>query len=148
MPKRSVDDIFWGDSFVQTVEKDAKLLFLYLWTNKRCNSAGLYEITPKTISFETDIPIEDLPRLFEVLSKKVKWIEDQNIVWVINFLKHQPKSPLFLKSVASCLNQFDGNGILKEYLEYYRNIGVSIPYQYGMNTVSYTHLTLPTTPYV
>lgn len=140
MPRRSFDDSYWGDPFVQDLDKDAKLLFAYLWTNKRCNSAGLYEITPKTIAFETGIEIESLPSLLEQLSEKVKWLKDENIIWVRNFLKHQPKSPLFLKSVEGCLNNISrnpsNNGIVKEFADYYSRLGVSILYANGMVTVS------------
>ena len=140
MPRRSFDDSYWGDPFVQELNKDAKLLFAYLWTNKRCNSAGLYEITPKTIAFETGIELENLPALIEQLDEKVKWIKDKNIIWVRNFLKHQPKSPLFLKSVEGCLNNISrnpsNNGIVKEFADYYRKLGVSILYAKGMVTVS------------
>lgn len=136
MPRRSFDDSYWGDPFVQELNKDAKLLFAYLWTNKRCNSAGLYEITPKTIAFETGIDIESLPVLLEQLSKKVNWLKDENLIWVRNFLKHQPKSPQFLKSVADCLSHISSNGVVREFLDYYGNLGVSIPYQYGMGRVS------------
>jgi len=136
MPRRSFDDSYWGDPFVQELDKDAKLLFAYLWTNKRCNSAGLYEITTKTISFETGIEMESLPDLLEQLSEKVSWLKDENLIWVKNFLKHQPKSPQFLKSVADCLSHISSNGVVKEYLDYYGLMGVSIPYQYGMDKVS------------
>jgi hypothetical protein len=136
MPKRSFNDSYWGDPFVQDLEKDAKLLFVYLWTNKRCNSAGLYEITLKTISFETGIDIDLLPTLLDQLSQKVKWEWASNIIWVRNFLKHQPKSPQFLKSVADSLSSISSNDIVKEMLDYYSSIGVLIPYRYPIDTVS------------
>lgn len=128
MPRRSFDDSYWGDPFVQELNKDAKLLFAYLWTNKRCNSAGLYEITLRTIAFETGIETETLPSLLNQLSKKVNWVESDNLIWVRNFLKHQPKSPQFLKSVADCLSHISSNGVVKEYIDYYDRLGVSIPY--------------------
>ena len=136
MPRRSFDDSYWGDPFVQELNKDAKLLFAYLWTNKRCNSAGLYEITPKTIAFETGIGIENLPDLLTHLAEKVTWLKDENLIWVRNFLKHQPKSPQFLKSVADCLSHISSNGVVKEYLDYYGSLGVSIPYQYYIDSVN------------
>jgi len=140
MPRRSFDDSFWGDSFVQELDKDAKLLFAYLWTNKRCNSAGLYEITLKTISFETGIDIGVLPKLLNILSPKVKWLKEGNIIWVKNFLKHQPHSPLFLKSVADCLSKVgsnpSNNGVVKEFASYYGKLGVSIQFSNGLVMVS------------
>lgn len=142
MTKRSFDDAFWGDPFVQDLDKDSRLLFLYLWTNKRCNSAGLYEITPKTICFETGIENDNLPKLFNRLESRVKWLPDKNIVWVKNFVKHQPQSPFVLKSVANCLALHD-NGLVGEFLDYNTLNGVSIPYRYPLHTVSsgYRYLT-------
>ncbi len=140
MPRRSFDDGYWGDTFVQELNKDAKLLFAYLWTNKRCNSAGLYEITSKTMAFETGIEMDELPELLDILSPKVKWIKESNIVWVKNFLKHQPLSPLFLKSVADCLSKVasnpSNNGVVKEYATYYGKLGVSIGFSNGLIMVS------------
>lgn len=136
MTKRSFDDSFWGDPFVQNLDKDAKMLFAYLWTNKRCNSAGLYETTVKTIAFETGISENDIPELFKILQPKVKWLPENNVVWVKNFLKHQPISPLFLKSVESCLKTISANGLIKEFLEYNASLGVTIPFQYPIDTIS------------
>lgn len=149
MPRRSFDDSYWGDPFVQELNKDAKLLFAYLWTNKRCNSAGLYEITLKTMAFETGLELEALPKLLDILSPKVKWIKESNIIWVKNFLKHQPHSPLFLKSVADCLSNVaknpSNNGVVKEYADYYGKLGVSILYSNGLVMVSkgFINLTEP-----
>lgn len=134
MPKRSVSDDFWGDPFVQDLDKDAKLLFLYLWTNKRCNSAGLYEITLKTITFETGIESSRLPELFKILAPKIVRHDESNLVWVKNFLKNQPQSPQFLKSVSDCLNSINSNGIVSDFRTYYGNLGVSIPYRYPSDT--------------
>ena len=93
MAERGFQTELWTDPFIQELSPEAKLLFIYLWTNKHCNQAGLYEITPKTIAFETGIELENLPALIEQLDEKVKWLKDENIIWVRNFLKHQPKSP-------------------------------------------------------
>ena len=134
MAKRSFNDNFWGDPFVQKIDKDAKLLFLYLWTNKRCNSAGLYEITLKTISFETGLSENVIPSLFEKLKEKVVWNQKDNMVWVKNFLKNQPQSPQFLKSVSDCLYNVNCNGMIEDFRSYYDALGVSIPYRYRSNT--------------
>jgi len=137
MPERRFDDGYWDDPFVQSAPKDAKLLYAYLWTNKHCNPAGLYQITPKTISFETGIAEADIPELFGVLKPKVVWYSEQNLVWVKNFIKRQSISSKFLVAVARCLSSINNNGAVKELLDYnlakYR---VSIPYEYGSDRVS------------
>ena len=134
MTQRSFDDGFWSDPFVQSLDKEAKYLFAYLWTNKQCNSAGLYEITTKTIAFDTGIDEGNLSKLFEALKPKITWLSENNIVWVRNFVKRQPKSPQFLTAVANCLKNVSNNGILKEFLDYNGKLGVSIPYQYPIGT--------------
>lgn len=143
MTQRSFDDAFWNDPFVQTLEKDAKFLFLYLWTNKHCNPAGLYEITQKTISFETDLDTQKLPSLFQMIKPKVEWYPDQNIVWVKNFVKRQSKSPKWMIAVANCLQAFSNNGLVKAFLDYNSKVGVSIPYQYPIDTIPIPSYTVP-----
>jgi DnaD/phage-associated family protein len=135
MPQRNFDDAFWCDGFVQDLKPLSKLLFAYLWTNKSCNSAGLYELTLKTINDETGIDKKDIPLFFDDLKSRIIWYKEKNIVWVKNFVKHQSKSPQFLISVAKCLNNIP-NDILKEFLDYNKSVGIIIPYDYHTHTLS------------
>ena len=136
MTQRSFDDAFWNDPYVQELDKGTRLLFIYLWTNRHCNSAGLYEITLKTIAFDTGLPQNDLPGMFDKLKLKVKWAPECNIVWVKNFVKRQPKSPYFLKAVARCLPNISNNGMVAEFLSYYKSFGIQIPIEEGIERVS------------
>ena len=96
MPERRFNTEYWNDPDIIELPMKAKLLYLYLWTNARCNQAGLYEIAIKTIVFETGLMAEEIPELLKVLEKKVAWLPEQNVIWVKNFLRHQSKSPKFL----------------------------------------------------
>lgn len=137
MPERGFATGYWTNPFVQVTPKDGKLLYLYLWTNDHCNPAGLYEITPATISFETGIPLGDIPKLFEALKPKVVWYPDSNLVWVKNFIKRQSKSPKFLAAAAKSLISINHNGAIEELLGYnLERYSVSIPYQYYIDRVS------------
>lgn len=136
MTQRSFDDAFWGDDFVQALDSLSKLLFAYLWTNESCNSAALYHITLKTISFDTGIPEKELPDLFNKIEKKVAWYPQENIVWVKNFVRRQPKSPQYMTAVAKCIDKFGNNGLVKEFVDYNNSLGVSIPYDYIRHTIS------------
>lgn len=104
MPYRDFDTGFWTDSFVQELPGDAKILFIYLWTNEHCNAAGLYQITPATIAFETSIPQERLSTLLPLLKPKVIWYKAENLIWVKNFLRRQAKSSKFIVSAIKSLN--------------------------------------------
>jgi len=137
MTERGFNTGYWTHPFVQVIPKDGKLLYLYLWSNDHCNQAGLYEITPATISFETGIPIDDIPELFENIKAKVVWYPDSNLVWVKNFIKRQSKSPKFLAAAAKCLISIHHNGAIKELMDYnLQKYSISIPYQYYIDMVS------------
>lgn len=137
MAVRQVDDGFWTDTAVAEFSKDAKTLYLWSFTNKHLNPAGLYEVPLKFIAMETGIDAGSLPGLFDEISGKVEWISEQNLIWVKNFIRRQTRSPKWLKGVASSLELIHNNGTIQALLQYNRErFGIDIPYQYPMHTVS------------
>jgi hypothetical protein len=136
MPERRFDTGYWNDPDVMKLPMKAKLLYLYLWTNRHCNQAGLYEIAVETIGFETGLPLDEIPDLMQLLQKKVAWLPEQSLVWVKNFLHRQGQSPQFLAAAAKCLSTMPNNGIIKEFIEYNGRYTLSIPYRYPIDRVS------------
>ena len=64
-----------------------KLLFLYLITNEHTKESGIYKITPKTISHETDISKTDVIQLLKKeLSNNVSYDEENQTVFIRKFL--------------------------------------------------------------
>ena len=137
MPERAFLTETWDDDWFQELDKDQKFLFIYLWSNSHVNQAGLYKITPRIISFETNLPVEALPDLLHALAPKVIWYPDSNLIWVKNFIKRQSKSPKFLAAAAKCLTTINHNRAIKELLDYnLERYSISIPYQYYIDRVS------------
>lgn len=137
MPERRFDTGYWNDPDIMKLPMKAKMLYLYLWTNRHCNQAGLYEIALETIQFETGLELEDIGELLQTLEKKVAWFPEQNLVWVKNFLHRQSQSPKFLAAAAKCLASVTANnGLISEFLEYNARYTLSIPYQYPIDRVS------------
>ncbi len=137
MPERGFDSGYWTDSFVQTLLLEGKTLYAYLWIDNHCNQAGLYEITPDTISFETKLEKGRISELMHLLEPKLKWYPEHNLIWGKNFLKRQAKSSKFLQAAAKSLTTIHINGAIKELLEYnLQRYRISIPYQYYMDRVS------------
>ena len=66
MPERGFDSGYWTDPFIQKLPLEGKTLYAYLWTNNHCNQAGLYEITPDTISFEMKLETERITLIFSI----------------------------------------------------------------------------------
>lgn len=134
MPERRFDTRYWNDPSIMKLSLKAKLLYIYLWTNLHCNQAGLYEIAPETISFETGLTVEEIPELMRHLEPKIAWYPERNLVWVKNFLRHQSKSPQFLTAAAKCLETVNNNGLVKDFIMFNEKHTLSIPYQYPIDT--------------
>jgi len=76
------------DNKFQDYSLEGKLLFLYLITNEHINEAGIYKITLKTISNETDIPKVKVEKLISnELSNNVSYDKENNVIFVHKFLK-------------------------------------------------------------
>jgi hypothetical protein len=118
LAERGFQTELWTDPYIQGLSPEAKLLFIYLWTNKHCNQAGLYEISLKTMAFDTGLSNESLPGLLSQLEPKVTWFAEQNLVWVKNFLKRQCKSQSFLIAAAKCLLSLKNKNLVDEFMKY------------------------------
>ena len=128
MPERNIDTGFWNDPFVQPLSCEAKLLYLYSWTNVHCNQAGLYEITKVTITRETGLDLARTDSALAELNPKVVYYEDLNLLWVRAFLKRNARSPQFKTAAAKNLEKLNAPEIIAEFLKY--NNTLSIPYRY------------------
>ena len=135
MAERGFQTELWTDPFIQGLSPEAKLLFIYLWTNKHCNQAGLYEITLKTMAFDTGLPLETLAERLKQLEPKVVWYPEQNLIWVKNFLKRQCKSQSFLVAAAKCLKLMTANSLVKEFLNYNQSLNLTPSYEDSGGTV-------------
>ena len=87
--ERYIDTKFWDDAYIIKLDPTEKLLFIYFLTNPLTNIAGVYEITPRRVAFDTGIDaemIENILKRFE-LDKKMFYRES----WLIicNFPKYQ-----------------------------------------------------------
>ena len=82
-------DLWSCDDKFQDYSAYGKLLYIYLITNTHVNECGLYRITYKTISNETEIPRAEVSRLFkEELSNNVSYDDENNVIFVHKFLKY------------------------------------------------------------
>lgn len=97
----------WGDPWVRKLSKNAKILFLYLWTNNHKNLIAMYPIDPETIAFETGLSQKDIIGAFEALKPKVLYDPKTCYVWVVNHVRHQYMrggiSPKIVIGIKKCL---------------------------------------------
>lgn len=98
---RSVNTKFWQDPFVQELNSSHKLLFLYLLTNSHANLIGIYEISIKTIVFDTKLDEKTILKGFESFREVGKAFYENNYVILPNFLKNQNLNTNMKKAVIS-----------------------------------------------
>lgn len=92
---RMIDTATWDDPWFAELEPDAKLVFLYLLTNRRSTAAGAFEITPRQMSFETGLDQPRIAAILEALHPRVQWWPAHQVVWIRNFFKHQAANDKF-----------------------------------------------------
>lgn len=87
--QRYIKDSFWTDPYVEKLSPDYKLVFLYLLTNPLANIAGVYEIRPKRIGYETGYDLEVIENILSKFQKDNKIIRVNDWLIMVNHLKHQ-----------------------------------------------------------
>jgi hypothetical protein len=126
---------FWSDPYVMKLAPSGKLLFLYLFTNTQTTQAGLYTVSIKTIVFETGMTEENVAELLQQFEADARIKRDNDIIWVVNFLKHQPnKNPKVLTRIAADLQDAGSSRLVQELLQKYSDL--NIPYPYSTDTLS------------
>jgi len=96
----------------------------------------MYEISKKTISNESGFTLKEVDKLLPELYPKVKYSEQDNIIWVRNsvrrqFLKSLKVSPLIIKGISNKLLQLPhGHPFIKEFLNLYSILNIPYPYSF------------------
>ena len=85
---RAIYHQIWTDEDFQLYTPEAKLIFIYLCTNNATSESGIYHITKKTISNDTNIPIETVGQLLSNGLKNVVYDLDNTCVYVKRFRKY------------------------------------------------------------
>lgn len=78
---------FWSDTFVVDLKPIERYLFLYFLTNEHTNISGIYELSVRTMAFETKLSKKALEEALEGLNGKVYYFDGW--IYIKNFQKHQ-----------------------------------------------------------
>ncbi len=100
---RKIHTSFWADTFVQDLDTDHKLFYLYLLTNERTKQCGIYEISKKQISFDTGYSIDKVSKLLNYFIKvgKIMYNDITKELAIKNWNKFNSSSS---PKVVSCIN--------------------------------------------
>jgi hypothetical protein len=89
----------WTDEAVRELSADAKLLFIWSWTNPQSNMAGLYQVSVRSMQRALqEKPIADEERVIAALDELARkplalYDYDNEVIWVVNRAKHANRSP-------------------------------------------------------
>lgn len=79
----------WDDEDVfLTWNRDQKLLFFYLITNRRCSESGIYKLMLSEVENATGITTAELDQILPTLEPNVYYDAPGHIVFVKNFYKY------------------------------------------------------------
>lgn len=86
---RYVSTKFWGDNYIDTLQLDEKLLFLYAITNEGLDLCGIYEFNLKVACVLTGISLERIVEILKKFEKDKKMKFEQGWLALKNFQKYQ-----------------------------------------------------------
>lgn len=69
---RKVHTQFWSDLFIQSLSPERKYFYIYLLTNEKTRQCGIYEISPRQISFDTGYNVETVLVLLDYFIEQGK----------------------------------------------------------------------------
>jgi len=79
----------WDDPDFQEYSKEEKLVFIFLFTNKKASESGVYQLTYKDVFDNTGVPKSEVKKIIhESFAKKTVYDSKNSFIWVKNFLKH------------------------------------------------------------
>ena len=87
---RSVQTRMWReDEWFQELEIDARLFWIYLFTNPSASPAGIYRLPLKTMAFESGIDYDRICDLMDQFSQAGKAYQCGGVVWIVNMRRLQ-----------------------------------------------------------
>ena len=65
MSYRQIHSKIWTDPWFLDLSSNEKLVFIYLFSNDRVKLTGIYDISVKTIAYETGIDLSDVTAILD-----------------------------------------------------------------------------------
>lgn len=105
---RKIHTSFWSDTFIQDLDNDHKLFYLYLLTNERTKQCGIYEISKKQIAFELGYSIDRVSKLLQYFIKndRILYSDNTKEIALKNWMKYNGStSPKVVSCIKSEITQ-------------------------------------------
>jgi len=90
---------FWTDSYIENLNKNEKLLFIYFITNPSTNLCGAYEVSIKRMSFDTGLEEKVILDILSKFEKDIRIKYEKGWVLIKNYQKNQSTHPNTQKGI-------------------------------------------------
>jgi hypothetical protein len=107
MAYRPIRTSYWSDPYILELERDEKLLYMYLLTNDATTQCGIYEIPLRRVEFETGFSGERIYEMFHKFQSdgKIQYSLETREIAIINWRKYNENmSPKTMTKVANELS--------------------------------------------
>lgn len=117
------DSEFWADADVADLTVTARYLYIWTWTNPRCNMSGAYQVTPALIGAETGLTRDEIDETFAELADHRFAFYDGRVLWVRARVKRlRQKTDNIAKSIVAHLAKLpSGHPYVRMFVHEYRN---------------------------
>jgi len=87
---RSVQTRMWReDEWFMDLPTDARLFWIYLFTNPSASICGMYRLPPRTMSFESGLSHERVLELLDQFTRAGKIAYEDGVIWVVRMRDNQ-----------------------------------------------------------
>lgn len=87
---RSVRDSFWTDPDILDMTPEEKLFYVWLFTNSHLDTCGCYQVSVRTIEYETALPREQVLMLLQsfISAKRILYCEENKEIILLKWKKN------------------------------------------------------------
>lgn len=128
---RSIQTRVWReDDWFQRLPTDARLFWIYLFSNPSASICGIYRLPVATMAFESGLPEERIRELLKQFADAGKAFYEDNTIWVVRMRENQlgrKISQQQLTGIDKDLAKVPASALKQRYL---------LHYGYPMDTVS------------
>ncbi len=117
---RQIHTSIWDDDWFCNLSSDEKVVFIWLFSNRRATVSGLYKFTEFICGRETGLTAGAVTNAVKYFIDCGKIMVFEDWVWVKNLRRYNDsKSPNAWRAIMSDLNKLPDCELRKAYLEYY-----------------------------
>jgi hypothetical protein len=131
-----VDSQMYGDPAYRELSTDARLLFIWSWTNPQSTICGLYGCSVRQMQLalgDTRLGMEPMSdrvlAALEQLARKplVEYDEDNEVLWVINRVRYANRSPKVARAMQKEVEKCPPSPLIERFVaQYGRTLGIAI----------------------